>query len=343
MRGAAATAGRRPLRVPALSARLRRRLLALVVLVALLAAGYQFWLRDSSLVAVEDVKVSGLTTNDAERVRNALESAATSMTTLHVRPERLEQAVAAFPVVRDIEVSAEFPHGLRIRVIEHHPAALIEVGGREVPVAGDGTVLAGLPIEGRLPAIGAEGRIAGDRLEGAAALHAARVAGAVPGALVSRVETVTMRSGDGIVVELTEGPELLFGDGSRARAKWIAAVRVLADPEAEGAAYIDVRLPSRPAAGGLPGGTITPVAPADQTSLAPPSTAAAAAAAAGADPLTGEAPAAVTPVSPPAAQGTTPPVATTTPATGTPTPPAAGTPTPQAGQPVGGGGVAPPG
>jgi cell division protein FtsQ len=117
-------------------------------------------------------------------------------------------------------------------------------------------------VEGRLPVIDTEARAHGERLSGSAALHAARVAGAAPAVLRSRVEAITVRKEDGIVVELHEGPELIFGDATRAHAKWIAASRVLADPEAEGATYIDVRLPGRPAAGGLPAATVTPVAPA---------------------------------------------------------------------------------
>jgi hypothetical protein len=66
----------------------------------------------------------------------------------------------------------------------------------------------------------------------------------------------------GLVVEMNEGPELIFGDATRVRDKWDAAARVLADPAAEGAAYVDVRLPDRPAAGGLAADTVTPVAPA---------------------------------------------------------------------------------
>ena len=64
------------------------------------------------------------------------------------------------------------------------------------------------------------------------------------------------------MAELRDGPELIFGDDSRRRAKWTAAARVLADPEAEGAAYVDVRIPGRPAAGGLTAETAAPVAPA---------------------------------------------------------------------------------
>ena len=159
--GAAALAGRRlmagrRLALPSPTPKLRRRLLALVAVALLLAAGYQFWLRDSSLVAVEEVTVTGLTTEDGERVRTALVAAGHSMTTLHVDRELLDEAIAHYPVVRDLEVRSDFPHGLAIRVLEHHPAALIELGGRRVPVAGDGTILRGLPVEGRLPAIEVE-------------------------------------------------------------------------------------------------------------------------------------------------------------------------------------------
>ena len=129
-------------------------------------------------------------------------------------------------------------------------------------MAGDGTILRGIPVEGSLPRIEARGATHGNRLTDPAALHQARIAGTAPAALRPRLEAIEMRDEDGIVVQMRDGPELIFGDATRARAKWIAATRVLADPEAEGASYIDVRLPGRPAAGGLPASTLAPVAPA---------------------------------------------------------------------------------
>jgi cell division protein FtsQ len=183
--------------------------------------------------------------------------------------ERLERAVAAFPVVRSLEVSADFPHGLVIHVVEHHPAAIVEVGAQRLPVASDGTLLRGLPVEGRLPALDAKAGVRGERLAGRAALGAAHVAGTAPRALLGRLERVETRADDGIVVTMREGPELIFGDATRARAKWIAAARVLADPQAAGATYLDLRLPGRPAAGGLPAETLAPVAPAGITPADP--------------------------------------------------------------------------
>jgi cell division protein FtsQ len=251
--------------VPSLPPAVKRWMLIALTLCLVLAIGYRFWLRDSSLVTVEKVEVTGLTTKDAPRVRAALASAAHTMTTLHVRQDVLEQAIAAYPVVRALDVQPDFPHGLTIRVIEYRPAAL--VGG--LPVAGDGTILRGIPVEGSLPKIETSGAPHGNRLTDASALHAARVAGTAPMALRPRLESIEMRGEDGIVVQMRDGPELIFGDATRARAKWIAATRVLADPEAEGASYIDVRLPGRPAAGGLPAATVAPVAPAG-TAATPP-------------------------------------------------------------------------
>jgi cell division protein FtsQ len=345
---AAALGGRLRLARPAFalrapSPRLRRRLVVLAAVSIVLAAGYQFWLRDSSFVSVDEVEVTGLTTGDAKRLRAALKNAGYTMTTLHVDHEALEEAVAHYPVVRALEVTADFPHGLRIHVIEHHPAARVALGGREVAVAADGTVLRSLPVERRLPAVEAKGGMRGDRLSGAAALAAVRVAGTAPAPLRRRIARVEARKGDGLVAELRDGPELIFGAVSGLRAKWVAAARVLADPHAAGATYIDLRLPGRPAAGGLPAETVAPVAPAGQ-SAAPAAGLGAAASVAGAvgttpgatgttPGATGTTPGATMPGAvgtTPGAAGTTPGAVSTTPAApgtvpGATTPPGAGT------------------
>ncbi len=246
----------------------RRRRLGVAALVAVvLGAGYMLWLRDSGLVAVEDVQVTGLTGRDAERVRTALDGAARGMTTLHVDRDALEAAAAAFPVIRAIEVEADFPSGLRITVIEHRPVAVLVSGEKRIPVAGDGSVLAELPTEGSLPEIHTGATIPASQLEPGFALDAARVAGGAPGALVGRLDQVERESDRGLVMSVEDGPDLIFGDTDRLTAKWAAAARVLADPGAAGAEYLDLRLPERPAAGGLGVETVAPVAPVGESAL----------------------------------------------------------------------------
>jgi cell division protein FtsQ len=250
---------------------LRRRLAIVALLAALLGATYILWLRDSGLVAVEEVQVTGPTGRDAGRLRAALDGAARGMTTLHVDHDALEAAVEPFPVVQAIEVEADFPNRLRVTVIEHRPVAVLVAGEKRIPVAGDGSVLAGLPIEGSLPEIPTGAPIPAAQLEPGATLDAALVAGGAPGALVSRLEQVEREEERGLVVAVKDGPELIFGNADRLTAKWAAAVRVLADPDAAGAEYLDLRLPERPAAGGLAVETVAPVAPAgEDTTETPP-------------------------------------------------------------------------
>jgi cell division protein FtsQ len=244
-----------------LSPRVKRRLLALALLCIVLAAGYQFWLRDSSLVAVERVEVTGLTSADAARIRTALTGAARDMTTLHVDRAALDQVVAGYPVVRRLEIAPDFPHTLRVHVVEYEPAAIAVSDAGQVPVAGDGTILKGVRVQGRLPTIDVDGALGEGTLVDQTALGAAAVAGAAPALLRKRIENIDHRSDDGFVAELRDGPELLLGSATRLRAKWAAASRVLADLEARGATYVDLRLPDRPAVGGLAAPTVEPVAP----------------------------------------------------------------------------------
>src|SRR5204862_3790292 len=68
---------------------LRGRALVLVVVAGGLAIAYFGWFRDSSLVAVRDVKVDGVTGSDRARIVGALTDAAKGMTTLHVQAGRL--------------------------------------------------------------------------------------------------------------------------------------------------------------------------------------------------------------------------------------------------------------
>jgi cell division protein FtsQ len=243
------------------SPRARRRFVIAALLAAVLGAGYMLWLRDSGLVAVKEVEVTGLTGRDADRVRIALDGAARGMTTLHVDRDALEAAAAPFPVVRAIEVETDFPSGLRVTVIEQRPVAVLVSGERRIPVAGDGSVLSGLPTEGSLPEIHTAVAIPAAQLEPGATMDAARVAGGAPGVLVTRLDQVEREESRGLVVSVEDGPELIFGTAERLTAKWAAAVRVLADPDAAGAEYLDLRLPERPAAGGLAVETVAPAAP----------------------------------------------------------------------------------
>ena len=251
-----------------LTARLRRGLLASALAAAALAAGYLLWFRDSALVRVETVRVTGLSDDASPRTRAALIAAGRQMTTLHVRTDELERAVAAHRAVGSVVARPDFPHTLRIHVVERIAVALVgPSAASRSPVAADGTVLERRAGLGRLPVIESRRPIRSGRLRERAALAMLRVAALAPDALRRRAQAVAPADPRGVVVELRAGPELVFGDGSRLAAKWAAASRVLAHPGAAGARYIDLRLPERPAAGGL---VAPPLAPEPAPGGAPP-------------------------------------------------------------------------
>ena len=224
--------------------------LALVAVIVLMGGGY-LWLRESSLVAVQDVQISGISASDGDKVRAALEGAARDMTTLHVREQILHEATAPYSSVDDLQVQADFPHTLRIKVIERRPvAALARAGERRIPVTSNGTLLRGVTAERDLPSVKLKGDPAGARVEDRRILNALAVASAAPDALRGRTNEVKVDK-RGVIVDLDEGPELIFGGGEEADKKWAAAARVLAEISARGAVYLDLRVPGRVAAGGL--------------------------------------------------------------------------------------------
>jgi cell division protein FtsQ len=238
--------------------RLARLGVALVLLLALVGGGWM-WLRDSSLVAIRDVRITGVTASDGAEVRTALEAAALEMTTLNVREQTLRDATANLTSVGGLKISTHFPHGLEIHVIEREPvAALAPRGGARIPVTGDGIVLRGVTAERDLPNLSVNTDAAGPRLTDKRALRALKIAGAAPDELLGRLSRLGV-NGKGVVATLRNGPELVFGTPADARAKWMAAARVLAESSAAGATYLDLRIPGRVAAGGL-----APVVPAGE-------------------------------------------------------------------------------
>jgi cell division protein FtsQ len=233
-------------------------------------AAYQLWLRDSGLVRVKQVSVTGLTTDEAPRVRQALNAAARSMTTLHVDRDRLLRVVERYPVVRTLDVDPDFPRTLRIRVVEQRPVALAVAGKSRVALAADGSVLRGLPVDRPLPVIRLRGALPPERVDEGPARFTVWIMGAAPPPLVRRLVGLHNARGKGLTIQMRHGPDLIFGTPRRLRAKWAAVARVLADPAARGARYIDVRLPERPAAGGVEAPTVSPVEPPSQPPASAP-------------------------------------------------------------------------
>jgi cell division protein FtsQ len=225
-----------------------RVVLGAAVLLAVLTP-LVLWLRNSSLVGVDRVTVTGIRGPQATAIRAALTQAALDMTVLHVRDDALRTAVEPYPVVRSLRTQTDFPHGLRITVNAYEPIAALQAGGRLTAVAADGTVLRGAPARG-LPLVRVRATPGGDRTRDARALGAIDLLATAPPALRARVARI-YRGPRGLAASVQNGPRLYFGGAARFDAKWLAAAQVLAQRSSRGASYVDLRVPERPVAGGL--------------------------------------------------------------------------------------------
>ncbi len=231
----------------------RRRRLRIALIVALIAspllAGGWMWLRNSSLVAVHHVRVTGAHGAQARAIDAALSTAARRMTTLDVHAAALRSAVASYPVVRDLKISTSFPHGLGIQVIEQPAVAALMVSGTKTAVAANGIALGPVLASGSLPVVSGFSLPApGQRLRDTSLLGVLAVLGAAPSPLARQVKRA-YSSSKGLTLVMHSGLVAYFGDASRPHAKWLSLARVLADSSSAGASYVDVRLPERPAAG----------------------------------------------------------------------------------------------
>ncbi len=229
--------------------RLWRALLVALVLLVLGSAGWM-WLRRSSFVSVEHVRIVGVKGPDAGPIEKALRRVAVRMTTLDASPAALRAAVADYPVVRSVSISTSFPHAMMVTVAEQLPVAALAAGSSHTAVAADGVVLGPSLLIGTLPLIDGPAALPspGRRVRGSTLSSYLVVLGAAPGPL-DRLVARVYEGAEGLTLRMRDGLLVYFGDDSRPHAKWLALARVLADPSSDGSRYVDVRLPERPAAG----------------------------------------------------------------------------------------------
>lgn len=251
---------RRRLRLP--SWLFDRRVVAALATVVLLLVGGWFWFRSSSLVAVHQVRVTGLSGPNVAEISRALTTTAETMTTLDFDISKLKRSVEAYPYVHSLDVSTHFPHGVTIAVLEQVPVAITSVDGRLTVVDGAGSLLSGAGVpHGPLPSVplgsvatgGQTGAAGSGRITAPGTLAALKVLVAAPYGFLPHVASALSSTAHGVVVKLRDGPSLYFGPLVQLGDKWNAALAVLAargSAAAAGGEYIDLSDPQRPAVGG---------------------------------------------------------------------------------------------
>jgi cell division septal protein FtsQ len=225
------------------------RIVAILTVVLVVLAAIAIY---SPLAHPRNLEVNGITGSSASEIRDALQVAGKSQSTFAVSESDLMKSVAEYPEVAGVKIHAHPPFRLDLDVIMRPPVARVQIGGRTFVVAGDGTVLqrAGATAVPKIDATIAGVELHETRVTGGTG--ALRILAAAPEPLLDLARTI--RAGhSGLEIEMKRGPRLIFGNSTDAADKWAAAATVLASGPATRATYIDLRVPARPAVGGLGG------------------------------------------------------------------------------------------
>ena len=234
---------------------LRIALLRVLIALPLLGGGW-LSLRNSPLVSVEHVQISGVHGAGGERDRSgAGVRRAAHEHARRARRRRCWPRWRRYRVVRAVRAEPSFPHGLRIEVDEQLPVAALLVAALRTAVAADGVVLGpALALRARCRA--SSGRRRARRRASAcsdATLLAALRCSAPRRASLAR-HVARMYSGpQGLTVAMRNGLLVYFGDAS-APTREVAVARARARrPQLRGR-LLRRRAPARASRRGLPRG-----------------------------------------------------------------------------------------
>jgi cell division protein FtsQ len=205
------------------TARRRRWLRVALVLVPLLLVAAGAWaVLESSLLAVTTVDVVGAHRSSVAQVRDVAD-VPLGQPLARLDLGAVERRVEQLPTVASAVVTREWPHTVRVTLVERQPVAVARTatGWRlldehGVDLGGTSTAPAGLPVLALDPSTS----------DPAVVRAAAQVAAELPARLRARVEQVVARSPDDVRLALVSGQTVRWGspDDGTLKAQVLAAL-----------------------------------------------------------------------------------------------------------------------
>jgi cell division protein FtsQ len=216
--------------------RLARRIIAVLVLVALVA-GSVWVVFFSSYVTARGVEVSGTETlGDARVERVAAVPTGTPLARLDL--DAIRNRVESMAAVRRVAVSRSWPHTVHLVVTERTPIAVIDQGHGLKALDEEGVLFNSYRTRPRgLPLVRTDPDTPNEAL-----VEAGRVIGALPARIAAKVETVAVASVDEIQLILRSGRRVEWGSAEDSQNKAEVLAVLLKRPSRQ----IDVSVPGRP-------------------------------------------------------------------------------------------------
>jgi cell division protein FtsQ len=166
------------------------------------------------------------------------------------------ERVSKDPWVASVTVSRLFPDGMRIRVTERQPVAMVDAGSVFWLLDRTGMVMDKRSVEQTATAVvvrdvpGLDPK-AGRRTTSEPLMNAVAVLEGISPRLRSEIVSISAPTIDGTTLYTRDRVEIVFGDASEARTKDILVLRIL-DEHRGRVVSIDVRTIDRPTWRGLP-------------------------------------------------------------------------------------------
>lgn len=244
-------AGRRQWQLPAVQLprlEVRWRRLALPVVVLLLAMAGGWWLYRSPPLSIRGVAVEGNVVLPPDGLREIAGLDGQSL----VRPDfdGARERLLALPMVKEAEVSRDWPFGARITIVERTPWGVWQVGGLRYAVDEEGVVLDLPPPEGAPVVVQSDATQplrAGDRVDTGAVAVARELVASAEQTVGRPVVALEFSQASGLTAVLDGDLRVTFGDARGYEFKLAALFAVLQRAEEQGLSVhrVDLRFGDR--------------------------------------------------------------------------------------------------
>ncbi len=203
---------------------------------------------NSPLFTIRTIEVVGAQHVPAAQVR-ALAAVPPDATLIRFPADAVAQRVGADPWIASVTVSRVFPSGMRIRVVERVPVAIVDAGPSMWLIDASGSVIAtpSADASGTLPVItdvpGLDLK-PGRRTVSEPLLNAIGVLTGISPALAATVRSVSAPTIDGTALTTADHVEIVVGEAVDLTTKDALAQRILREHPGK-VVSIDVRIPDR--------------------------------------------------------------------------------------------------
>ena len=195
------------------------------------------------LLAVENIKITGLQKIDEKKVAAAVKSQIGIPLAL-VTQQSVADQLSRFTLIESFSLVSELPHTLHIAISERQPICIVDVGGVSYLYDPAGVRLGAASYKDTYPRV----LIKGEPKTSASYSEAIDVLLALPAKLLPRISVIDAKSKDDVTMQLRgyAGQKIIWGDASQASLKSKVLAALIANQKPTDRVTFDVSSPTAP-------------------------------------------------------------------------------------------------